>query len=136
MSLHDDAINNAINSGVVIVDQQQRIVDHYQALNPNLFPFQTHSGQPLLHDIIVSPVAMPVKLRVLFFITDVTMAVHRERYLREQQNARDDALLGNARFETSNKALKPIEARYRDVPPVNMCDWWREISTNGINHLL
>jgi len=53
----------------------------------------------------------------LIFVTDVTMAVHRERYLREQQNARDDALLGNAPFETSNKVLKPAEVGHRDVPP-------------------
>jgi len=66
------------------------------SLNPALLPLHTRAGRPLLHDITVSPLAGPPQPTCLVFITDVTMATRRERYLRDQQNARYDAVVGSA----------------------------------------
>jgi PAS domain S-box-containing protein len=66
------------------------------AINPVLLPLQTRSQRPLLHDITVSPVGTPPIKQCLVFVTDVTMATRRERYLRDRQNARYDAVVANA----------------------------------------
>ena len=66
------------------------------AINPALLPLQTRSQRPLLHDITVSPVGTPPIKQCLVFVTDVTMATRRERYLRDRQNARYDAVVANA----------------------------------------
>jgi PAS domain-containing protein len=70
------------------------IVTH--AINPSLLPLQTRSKTPLLHDITVTPVGAAPDAGCLVSITDVTMAIRRERYLRDRQNARYDAVVANA----------------------------------------
>lgn len=67
-----------------------------RALNPAPLPLQTRSGRTLLHDITISPVGSRHGSACLIFVTDVTMATRRERYLRDQQNARYDAVVANA----------------------------------------
>ncbi len=66
------------------------------ALSPNLLPLHNRSNQPLLHDITVSPVGDQPVTTCMIFVTDVTMATNRERYLRQQQNARYDAVVESA----------------------------------------
>jgi PAS domain S-box-containing protein len=82
------AIKAALTSGA------STIVTH--ALNPSLLPLQTRSKTCLLHDITVTPVGASPVSGCLVFITDVTMATRRERYLRDRQNARYDAVVANA----------------------------------------
>ncbi|MEJ0008658.1 MAG: response regulator [Steroidobacteraceae bacterium] len=70
------------------------IITH--ALSPSLLPLRTRSDRELLHDITVSPLAGGPDKKCLIFFTDVTMATRRERYLRERQNARYDAVVESA----------------------------------------
>jgi PAS domain S-box-containing protein len=86
-----------------LVSSASTIITH--ALNPSLLPLHTKSNRTLLHNITVSPVGdppilqpggLPAAAGCLIFITDVTMEVNRERYLRDQQNARYDAVVANA----------------------------------------
>jgi PAS domain S-box-containing protein len=84
----DSSIKAALTS------RTSTIVTH--AINPSLLPLQTRSKRPLLHDITVTPVGAPPIRACLVFVTDVTMATKRERYLRDRQNARYDAVVGNA----------------------------------------
>jgi PAS domain S-box-containing protein len=84
----DSAIKSALTS------RASTIVTH--AINPSLLPLQTRSNRPLLHDITVTPVGVPPIRGCLVFVTDVTMATKRERYLRDRQNARYDAVVENA----------------------------------------
>jgi len=82
------AIQAALTSGA------STIVTH--AINPSLLPLKTRSKTLLLHDITVTPVGASPVAGCLMLITDVTMAVKRERYLRDRQNARYDAVVANA----------------------------------------
>jgi PAS domain S-box-containing protein len=82
------AIKAALTSGA------STIVTH--AINPSLLPLKTRSKTLLLHDITVTPVGPSRGGGCLVLITDVTMAVRRERYLRDRQNARYDAVVANA----------------------------------------
>jgi PAS domain S-box-containing protein len=82
------AINAALNS------RTSTIVTH--AINPALLPLRTRSQKPLLHDITVTPVGEPPMRRCLVYVNDVTMATKRERFLRDRQNARYDAVVANA----------------------------------------
>jgi len=66
------------------------------SLNPSLLPLQTRSGRMLLHDITVSPVISGADAACLILITDVTLAARREKYLRNQQDARYNAVVGSA----------------------------------------
>jgi PAS domain S-box-containing protein len=77
-----------------LMSSASTIVTH--AINPSLLPLQTRSRKPLLHDITVTPVGASPVMACLVFITDVTAAVRRERYLRDRQNARYDAVVANA----------------------------------------
>jgi PAS domain S-box-containing protein len=70
------------------------IITH--ALSPALLPLRTRSGRPLLHDITVAPVGHPRRGKCLIFVTDVTMRTKRERYLRDQQDARYDAVVATS----------------------------------------
>jgi PAS domain S-box-containing protein len=70
------------------------IITH--ALSPSLLPLRTRSGRPLLYDITVSPVSGAPGACCLVFLSDVTMAARRDRYLREQQNGRYDAVVASA----------------------------------------
>jgi len=77
-----------------LVSNASTIITH--ALNPTVLPLRNRSGRTLLHDITVSPVGEPPGAACLIFITDVTMAIGRERYLRDQQNARYDAVVASS----------------------------------------
>jgi PAS domain S-box-containing protein len=77
-----------------LTSRSSTILTH--AINPALLPLQTRSKRPLLHDITVSPVGVPPIKQCLIFVNDVTMAARRERYLRDRQNARYDAVVANA----------------------------------------
>ena len=61
-----------------------------------LLPLQGESGEPLLHNIVVRPVSSGHANYCLLQITDVTVAVMRERVLRERQNARYHAIVDSA----------------------------------------
>lgn len=82
------AVSEAIASNV------SAIITH--SLNPNLLPLRTRSGRPLFHDIAITPVGRPPQHGCLVFITDVTMSTKRERFLRNRQNARYDAVVARA----------------------------------------
>jgi PAS domain S-box-containing protein len=58
-----------------------------------LLPLQGESDEPLLHNIVVRPVSSVRANYCLLQITDVTVAVTRERVLRERQNARYHAIV-------------------------------------------
>jgi PAS domain S-box-containing protein len=77
-----------------LTSRTSTIVTH--AINPALLPLLTRSRRPLLHDITVTPVGPPPIRQCLVFVNDVTMATRRERYLRDRQNARYDAVVANA----------------------------------------
>jgi PAS domain S-box-containing protein len=66
------------------------------ALHPQLLPLATRSDRPLLHDVTVTPIGGDPVRQCLVFVTDVTMVTNRERYLREQHNARYDAVVASA----------------------------------------
>jgi PAS domain S-box-containing protein len=66
------------------------------ALHPQVLPLRTRAGQPLLHDIIVSPLLEPRANGCLVQIMDVTEATRREQFLRDRQNARYYALVESA----------------------------------------
>ena len=66
------------------------------AMHAELLPLKTLAGRPLLHDIIVSPLADAPSNGCLVQIIDVTEATRRERFLRDRQNARYYALVESA----------------------------------------
>ena len=82
------AITSAFDSGA------SRLLTH--ALQPNLFPLKTRSGRALLHDVTITAIGIPPDRECLIHITDVTMAAERERFLRDRQNARYDAVVNSA----------------------------------------
>jgi PAS domain S-box-containing protein len=82
------AISSALDSGA------SRLLTH--ALHPRLFLLKTRSGIGLLHDVTVSAVDGDPQRLCLVHIADVTMAVRRERFLRNRQNARYDAVVASA----------------------------------------
>jgi PAS domain S-box-containing protein len=61
-----------------------------------LLPLQGEGGERLLHNIVVRPVFSASAKYCLLQITDVTVAVSRERLLRERQNARYHAIVDSA----------------------------------------
>lgn len=61
-----------------------------------LLPLTSESGQPLLHNIIVRQASSPRSKFCLLQINDVTVAVTREKLLRERQNARYRAIVDTA----------------------------------------
>jgi PAS domain S-box-containing protein len=66
-----------------------------QALHAQVFPLKTRAGRDLLHNVVVSPLPGDPP-RCLIQISDVTVAVERDRVLRERQNARYDAVVDSA----------------------------------------
>ena len=56
-------------------------------------PLLDEGGRPLLHNIVVRPVSSAGSTWCLLQITDVTIAVARERVLRDRQNARYHAIV-------------------------------------------
>jgi PAS domain S-box-containing protein len=65
-------------------------------LHPDLFQLTTRAGRKLLHDVTVSAAGTDGDTGCLIHISDVTMAVRRERFLRDRQNARYDAVVESA----------------------------------------
>ena len=82
-----DVIDDALQAG------SSSVLTH--TLN-TLLPLQGDSGEPLLHNIVVRPVFSAPAKYCLLQITDVTVAVSRERLLRERQNARYYAIVDSA----------------------------------------
>ncbi len=82
------AIDSALSAGV------SGLLTH--SLHPRLFPLKTRAGRELLHDVTVSALGDGAQRRCLIRISDVTMAVRREQYLRDRQNARYDAVVSSA----------------------------------------
>ena len=66
------------------------------AMHPELLPLHTLTGKPLLHDVIVSPLADGRANGCLVQVIDVTESTRRERFLRDRQNARYYALVESA----------------------------------------
>lgn len=77
-----------------LASRASTIITH--ALNPGLLPLQTRSRQPLLHNLAVSPIGEPDADGCVIVVTDVTAATRRLRYLRDQQDARYDAVVASA----------------------------------------
>jgi PAS domain S-box-containing protein len=86
--LLDAATVSAIGTGA------PTILTH--ALHPALLPLSTRAGRDLLHDITVSAIHGAPKGGCLVHIADVTLATRRERYLRDRQNARYNAVVASA----------------------------------------
>ena len=84
----ENAVTAALDSGA------STLLTH--ALNPGIFPLRTRAGRTLLHDVAVSSIASGTERSCLIHVSDVTMAIRRERYLRERQNARYDAVVAGA----------------------------------------
>lgn len=61
-----------------------------------LFPLVEDSGEPLLQNVVVRPVASGAQTYCLLQVFDVTVSVTRERVLRERQNARYHAIVDSA----------------------------------------
>ena len=66
------------------------------ALHTAMLPLKTRAGRQLLHDIVVSPVGHMPRRGCVVQIADVTDTTRRERFLRDRQNARYDALVESA----------------------------------------
>ena len=67
-----------------------------QSLHPKLLPLKTRSGQDMIHDATVRAVDYPPNRYCLIQVFDVSVAVKRDRLLRERQNARYDAVVDSA----------------------------------------
>jgi PAS domain S-box-containing protein len=74
-------------------------------LNPNLLPLRTRAGLPLIHNVSVRPFGKRPYSHCLLQISDVTGAAHRDRILRERQNARYDAVV-----ESASDAILTLDA--------------------------
>jgi PAS domain S-box-containing protein len=66
------------------------------SLNRILLPLRTRAGLEMIQNISVRPIGDIIDRRCLLQITDVTAMSHRERILRERQNARYDAVVASA----------------------------------------
>jgi PAS domain S-box-containing protein len=65
------------------------------ALHAVIFPLKTRAGRDLIHNVAISPLrGQPASC--LIQVSDVTVAVERDRVLRERQNARYDAVVNGA----------------------------------------
>jgi PAS domain S-box-containing protein len=91
-----DADIKRLMSGVnaALTSQVPTILTH--SLNPTLLPLTTRSHRTLLHDLTVSPVLDREDAACVISVTDVTMAARREKYLRDQQDARYNAVVDSA----------------------------------------
>lgn len=61
-----------------------------------LLPLRGENGEELLHNIVVRPISSRDSNHCLIQINDVTVAVTRERVLRDRQNARYHAIVDTA----------------------------------------
>ncbi len=71
-----------------------RLLSH--SLHPALLPLKTRSGQDMIHDVTVRAIDSGRVRYCLVQVSDVSVAVRRERVLRERQNARYDAVVDSA----------------------------------------
>ena len=67
-----------------------------QSLHSALLPLKTRSGQDMIHDVTVRAVNSGHGRYCLVQVSDVSVAVKRERVLRDRQNARYDAVVESA----------------------------------------
>jgi PAS domain S-box-containing protein len=74
-------------------------------LNRDLLPLRTRAGLPLIHNISVRPFGPRPYSHCLLQVSDVTGAAHRDRILRERQNARYDAVV-----ESASDAILTLDA--------------------------
>jgi PAS domain S-box-containing protein len=74
-------------------------------LNRDLLPLRTRAGLPLIHNVSVRPFGQRPYSHCLLQISDVTGAAHRDRILRERQNARYDAVV-----ESASDAILTLDA--------------------------
>jgi len=74
-------------------------------LNRDLLPLRTRAGLPLIHNVSVRPFGQRPYSYCLLQISDVTGAAHRDRILRERQNARYDAVV-----ESASDAILTLDA--------------------------
>jgi len=81
------AINDALSAGT------SSILTH--SLHKAVFPLRSRNGRKLIHNVAVRPLPGPLP-RCLVQISDVTVAVERDRMLRKRQNARYDAVVDSA----------------------------------------
>src|ERR1700754_2171034 len=122
-------------------------------LNRNLLPLRTRAGLEMIHNISVRPLGKSPDLWCVVQIVDVTAATHRERVLRERQNARYDAVVesapdailtldaqgqiqfanasalretGYTQQELIGRALSPL---FQD--PARWQEFWREVLENS-----
>jgi PAS domain S-box-containing protein len=80
--------------GTALTTNAPSILTH--SLNPSILPLKTRSGRPLLHEFSVSPVSGLPDIACVVLVTDVTMSARREKYLRDQQDARYNAVVQSA----------------------------------------
>jgi len=74
-------------------------------LNREILPLRTRAGLPLIHNVSVRPLGLRPYSHCLLQISDVTAAAHRDRILRERQNARYDAVV-----ESASDAILTLDA--------------------------
>ena len=74
-------------------------------LNRDLLPLRTRAGLPLIHNVSVRPIGQRPYSYCLLQISDVTASAHRDRVLRERQNARYDAVV-----ESASDAILTLDA--------------------------
>ncbi len=91
-SLRDTRLQHAIAE--TFDSGSSSILTH--SLNSNLLPLRGDGGEQLLHNVVVRPVFSGPSQHCLLQINDVTIAVTRERVLRERQNARYHAIVETA----------------------------------------
>jgi PAS domain S-box-containing protein len=82
------AIRSALTAGA------SSTISH--SLNSTPLPLRTRAGRRMLHDITVSPLGSVEHPACLVFITDVTMTTRRDQLLRDQHNARYNAVVESA----------------------------------------
>ena len=66
------------------------------SLHPELLPLKTRAGAALIHDVMVTAIVDRAERQCLIQLVDVTIAAKRERFLRDRQNARYNALMESA----------------------------------------
>jgi PAS domain S-box-containing protein len=74
-------------------------------LNRDLLPLRTRAGLTLVHNVSVRPFGQRPYSHCLLQISDVTGAAHRDRVLRQRQNARYDAVV-----ESASDAILTLDA--------------------------
>jgi len=92
-----------------------------------LLPLRDETDREVLHNIIVRPLAFGAAQHCLLQVDDVTLAVTRERVLRERQNARYHAIVDSApdaiitvNLDLSIQWLNATAARILGYAPVEL----------------